>query len=297
MLIRDECPGGRRPLAPGGCPRWRWLASRRVAGGRRPAAAAVHRRLLDRAGSAGRARPAGLPHHRGRAGPAVRRPLPGRRAPGPGPGPSGRGADRGPGRPRHPAHRVRADRDHHPHRAVPPVQGHRHLGLREQRPGRDPGSGRRPRRHGGPLRPTGDPAAAGGPPRGSGRAAADRRPLRRGGRLRGGAAPALGQLGGRRGNPRRGHRPLHRPGQAALHRLRRPLVLGEGAVDHAAAAAGPAGCRRPRPRQRAVPADRALGRRRVRHPARRGPRRRDRDADPGRAGPRRAGRADRARLR
>ena len=44
-------------------------------------------------------------------------------------------------------------------------------------------------------------AAAGGPPRGSGHAASGRRPLRRGGRLRGGAAPALGQLGGRRGDP------------------------------------------------------------------------------------------------
>ena len=52
VLIRDECPGGPgRPLAPGGCPRRRWLASRRVAGGRRPAAAVVHRWLLDRAGS------------------------------------------------------------------------------------------------------------------------------------------------------------------------------------------------------------------------------------------------------
>ena len=296
MLIRDECPAG-RPLAPGGCPRRRWLASRRVAGGRRAAAAVVHRRLLDRAGSPRRARPAGLPHHRGRAGPAVRRPLRGRLPPGPGPWPSGRGADRGPGRPRHPAHRVRADRDHRPYRAVPPVQGHRHPGLREHRPGRDPGPGRRPRRYRCPLRPPGDPAAGAGPPGGSGRAAAPRRPLRRGGRLRGGAAPALGQLGGRRGDPRRGHRPLHRPGEAALHRLRGPLVLGEGAVDHPAAAAGPAGRRRPRPRQRPVPADRALRRRRVRHPARRGPRRRDRGRDPGRAGPRRPGRADPARLR
>ncbi len=89
------------------------------------------------------------------------------------------------------------------------------------------------RGRGGPLRPAGDPAAAPDRRGGSGRAAADRRPLRRGGRLRGGAAPALGQLGRRRGDPRRGHRPVHRPGQAALHRLRRPLVLGEGAVDHA----------------------------------------------------------------
>ena len=267
-LIRN---GGHRahpgPLAPGGRPRRRWLASRRVARTRRATTAVVHRRLLDRAGSAGRARPAGLPHHRGRAGPAVRRPLGGRLSPRPGPGPSGRGADRGPGRPRHPAHRLRADHDHHPHRAVSPVQSHRHAGLREQRPGRDPGSGRRPRRHCGPLRPPGDPAAAGGPPRGPGHTAADRRPLRRGGRLRGGTASALGQLGGRRGDPGRGHRPLHRPRQAALYRLRRPLVLREGAVDHPAAATGPAGRRRSRPRQCGVPANRPFGRHRVRHPA------------------------------
>ena len=129
-----------------------------------------------------------------------------------------------------------------------------------------------------------------GPGRRSGRAAAYRRPLRRGGRLRGGAAPSMGQLGRRRGDPRRGHRPLHRPGQAALHRLRRPLVLGQGTVDHSPAAAGPAGRGRARPRQRSVPADRPLCRRRVRHPARRGPRRRDRGGDPGRAGPGRPGR-------
>src|ERR1700683_3908740 len=76
VLIRDERPGWPAgPLAPGGCPGRRWLASRRVAGGRRPAAAIVHRGLLDPACAAGRARPARLPHHRGRAEPAVRRPL------------------------------------------------------------------------------------------------------------------------------------------------------------------------------------------------------------------------------
>ena len=48
---------------------------------------------------------------------------------------------------------------------------------------------------------------------------------------------------------------------------------------------------------RAVSADRPLGRRRVRHPPRRGPRRADRGGDPGRAGPRWPGRGDRARLR
>ena len=38
-------------------------------------------------------------------------------------------------------------------------------------------------------------------------------------------APAVGQLGGRRRDPRRRHRPVRRPGQAALHRLRGRLVL------------------------------------------------------------------------
>ena len=45
--------------------------------------------------------------------------------------------------PADPAHRVRADRDHHPHRAVPHFQGDRHAGLRQRRPGRGPGAGRR----------------------------------------------------------------------------------------------------------------------------------------------------------
>ena len=51
----------------------------------------------------------------------------------------------------------------------------------------------------------------------------------------------MGQLGGRRGDPRRGDRALHRPRQAALHRLRRQVLLGQRPVDHPAAAAGPAG--------------------------------------------------------
>ena len=35
-------------------------------------------------------------------------------------------------------------------------------------------------------------------------------------------------------------RAVHRPGEAALHRLHGSMVLGQGAVDHAPAAAGPA---------------------------------------------------------
>ena len=89
----------------------------------------------------GRARPARLRHHRGRARPAVRAPVPARRAHRPGPRPARRGADRGPGRPADPAHRAGADGDRHPHRAVPPLQGDRHPRLRQHRPGRACGSG------------------------------------------------------------------------------------------------------------------------------------------------------------
>ena len=190
VLIRDECPAGRRPPCT-----WR-LPSTVLAGiparGARPTRNRrdCSRRLLDRAGSPRRAGAAGLPHHRGRPGPAVRRPLPGRLAHRPGPGPPGRGADRGPGRAHNPAHRVRADRNHLSYRAVSSVQGHRHPGLREHRPGRDPGPGRCPCRYRCPFRPPGDPSAGAGPARGSGRAAGNRRALRGGRGLRGGAAPA-----------------------------------------------------------------------------------------------------------
>ena len=64
-------------------------------------------------------------------------------------------------------------------------------------------------------------------------------------------APALGQLGGRRRDPRRRHRPVRRPRQAALHRLRGPRTSRvQGPVDHAAPAAGPAGGHRARARRR-----------------------------------------------
>ena len=99
-------------------------------------------RVLDRPGRRGRAGPAGLRHHRGRPGAAVRRPVGGRRPHRPGPRPAGRRADRRPGRAAHPAHRPRADGGRHPHRAVPPVQGHRHAGLRQHRAGGRPRAGR-----------------------------------------------------------------------------------------------------------------------------------------------------------
>ena len=77
----------------------------------------------------------------------------------------------------------------------------------------------------------------------------------------------MGQLGGRRGDPRRGHRPVHRPGQAALHRLRGSILPRQGPVDHAAPAAGPAARDRARPTRRS-PYQLAgpRRRRRLRHP-------------------------------
>ncbi len=94
-----------------------------------------------------------------------------------------------------------------------------------------------------------------------------RRAVRRGRRRRGGGAPPLGQLGGRRRHPRCRDRSLHRPRQAALHRLRRKALLGQGTLDHPAAAPGPArgggtGTRAARLRIR-----RRQRRPRVRHPA------------------------------
>ena len=230
-------------------------------------ARAVHRRLLGRPGHRGRARPARLRHHRGRASacspPTRRAGRPHR----PGPRPARRRADRRPRRAADPAHRARADRGRHAHRAVPRLQGDRHARLRQHRPRRRAGAGlgtgpTRPRTSGAgrsrrPARRRPTPAAAG-------------RPVRRGRRLRRGAAPALGQLGGRRGDPRRRHRPLRRPRQAALHRLRGRALLRQGPVDHPAAAAGPAGRRRARaPRPSPYRLVGAVRRRRLRHAARR----------------------------
>ena len=92
--------------------------------------------------------------------------------------------------------------------------------------------------------------------------------LRRGRRLRRGDAPALGQLGGRRRDPRRRHRAVRRPRQAALHRLRGPVVQRPGTLDHAPPPAGPAAGDRPGPRDGALPAGRPSRRRGVRHPPR-----------------------------
>ena len=192
----------------------------------RPARRAVHRRLLGRPGAGGRARPAGLRHDRGRARPAVRRPVPDRTT----------RTDQVRGRldavliaarvaPLTAHIGLRADGGRHAHRAVPHLQGDRHAGLREHRPGRRPGPGLRPARRGRAVRPAHDPAG----PAGRAATAPLRRAVRRGRRLRRGRAPALGQLGGRRRDPGRRHRPVRRPGQAALHRLRGRAVLASRA--------------------------------------------------------------------
>ena len=108
-----------------------------------------------------------------------------------------------------------------------------------------------------------------------------RRAVRRGRRLRRGPPAAVGQLGGRRRDPRRRHRPVRRPRQAALHRLRGPLVLG------ARARRSPRGRRRasrssPRwPTQhRAVPAGRRAAPTSASSPRTTPPRPRDHRRDP-----------------
>ena len=85
---------------------------------------------------AGRTRPAGLRHHRGRAhacSPTIRSHADDRRRPGA--RPSRCGADRLPGGTADPPHRPGADRGRHAHRAVPPLEGDRHARLRQLGPG------------------------------------------------------------------------------------------------------------------------------------------------------------------
>ena len=58
------------------------------------------------------------------------------------------------------------------------------------------------------------------------------RAVARGRRRDRGRGAAVGLVGGRRGDPRRRHRPLRRPRQAALRRLRGRVLLRPGPVDH-----------------------------------------------------------------
>ena len=123
---------------------------------------------------------------------------------------------------------LRADRHVDAHRAVPPRQGPRHARLRQHAAapaGASRSSGRPDEARA--LRPPHVPPLSSRPHR-PGRRRAGRRPVRRGRRLRRGGPAAVGQLGGRRRDPRRRHRPVRRPRQAALHRLRGPLFSVKG---------------------------------------------------------------------
>ena len=271
------------------------MASRRVARAGRTTARAVHRPLLARPGHRGRARSAGLRDVRGLARPAVVAPVRPRRAHRPGPRPARRRARRGPGGPADQQHRADPDGDRHPHRAVPPLQGDRDARLRQHRARRVPDPRLRPPGGGRAVRAAHGRAlpARGRRPAGN----RDRRAVRRGGRLRRGRAPALGQLGGRRGDPGRRHRPVRRPREAALHRLRGPALQRAGALHHATTAAGPADRERPRAPAGALPAGRPLGRPRVRDAPRRERGPRDPRRDPRGPGRRGEGRRDGARRR
>ena len=97
-------------------------------------------------------RAARLRHSRGFTGSCSRRSPHPRRAYRPGAGPTRRCAYGGKDRPLHLGHRHYAGRHHHPHRAVPRLQGHRHAGLRERRARRVPGAHLPYRTRGGPVR-------------------------------------------------------------------------------------------------------------------------------------------------
>ena len=191
--------------------------------------------------------------------------------------------------PLHPAHRSAAHRSRHPHRAVPPVEGDRDPGLRQFRSRRSAGASST-------ARP--DAAAPLRQAPGSRVSRAELPTFRRGRRLRRGAPPAVGQLGGRRRDPRRRHRPLHRPRQAALHRLR-----GRSASPSAAPRSrrGRRRASRSSPRSRTATSpsgwSRPSRRHRLRHAARRRGEAADRRDDRAEQRRRRARRDDRARLR
>ena len=85
-----------------------------------------------------------------------------------------------------------------------------------------------------------------------------------------------GLLGRRRGDQGRRHRPVRRPGQAALYRLPRPVVQRPRAVHHPAAAAGAAAGHRACARDDPVPVRRPGRRRGLRDAARLRARARDR---------------------
>ena len=137
--------------------------------------------------------------------------------------------------------RAGPDGDDHPHRAVPRGQPDLVARSRERRSSRLAGAG--------PATAPRSPCSVADAATRRAGAGSEARPAAgarvRRGRRRGRGGPAsLGQLGGRRRDPGPGDRPVHRPGQAALHRLRGRALLGAWSVHHPAAAAGPAARRR-----------------------------------------------------
>lgn len=154
-------------------------------------------------------------------------------------------------RPADQAHRTRPDHQRHPHRAVPPRHRYRLAGPRQPGPGGLAPADHLPRRRRRALRPHGPPPAdrRGRPGLGADRRAVVRT-VRRGPRGGGGGPQALGQLGGRRGDPGRLDRALPRPRQGAPHRLRRRALQRPRPLDHPAPAAGSTGGGRPRARRR-----------------------------------------------
>ena len=200
--------------------RRRRLAPGRVARSLGSTRRAVQRRLLDRPRPHGRTRGRRLPHDRGRARPAVLGVRRRRRSHRPGARPARRPAHRLAHRAGDEPHRPRADGDDHPHRAVPRRDRPADARLREPRPGRLARAGLGRGARGPPLRP-----AQRSPPLDleaarRGDSALVRELFDEAARRRRGRAPALGQLGGRRDHPGCRHRPVRRPRQAALRRLR-----------------------------------------------------------------------------
>ena len=172
-----------------------------------------------------------------------------------------------PGRPADPHIGLVPTRDHHPHRAVPRGvrRWPRSTTSAAAGPAGGPRSSRRPAEaaHFG-RRAVPDRRRARRPSRRRRR----RRPVRRGRRRRRGRAAAVGQLGGRRRDPRRGHRPVHRPRQAPLRSTSR--ASASRSRDRRSCPARPRASRPWSPLAHArgrLRVRRRVGRRRVRHPA------------------------------
>lgn len=157
------------------------------------------------------------PRRRIRASAAIARRVVGRRAAGayrPRQRQTRHRADCGTHRAAHHAHRTAAHRDRDAHRAVPHVEGDRHARLCQRRTRWRCAGRRRPARERRPVRAS---------RRRGGVGSCCAAPRSR--RIRGGDRPTVGFMGGRRRDPRRRDRSLHRPGSVALHRLRGRVLL------------------------------------------------------------------------